>query len=341
MLRILTLGGLTLTRSDEAIAATELRLQGMGLLARLAVAGERGVSREKLVGCFWPDKEERAAHHSLSQALHRLRHDLGVEPLILGTRVLRLNPALVWSDVGAFHDALHSRDAKRMVELRAGPFLDGIFFHGLPDLERWIESERARIEELYASALRTLAIAAGAAREHDAAARWWRKLLELDPLDGRIALEVVRALHSAGDAGGALREARHHRALVRAELRTEADPRILEIIERGARAMHAAALDLYDAEAHLHLAWHYILEGRETRDSRLRMRALHHCRIAAELDPTLADVPVALECLARLEAPPDANGGATAVTPPSLVSRRSVEAYAAPGTNPSAAPRPG
>lgn len=318
MLRILTLGGLTLTRSDEAIAATELRLQGMGLLARLAVAGERGVSREKLVGCFWPDKEERAAHHSLSQALHRLRHDLGFEPLLLGTRVLRLDPALVWSDVGAFHEALRARDARRMVELRAGPFLDGIFFHGLPELERWIESERARIDELYAGALRTLALEAAAAHEHDMAAQWWRRLLELDPLDGRVALEVVRALSEAGDAAAAMREARHHRALVRAELRTEADPRIVELIERGERAPHAVP-DTHDAQAHLHLAWHYILEGQATRDGRLRTRALHHCRVAAELDPTLADVPVALECLARLErrlgAPTDPSGRAEEMKP--------------------------
>ena len=63
MLRILTLGGLSIEAPTDRPHGVQTRLQGLGLLARLAVAGERGLSREKLIGCFWPEKEERQALH--------------------------------------------------------------------------------------------------------------------------------------------------------------------------------------------------------------------------------------------------------------------------------------
>ena len=110
MLRILTLGGLTVESSERPTQVPQARLQGLGLLARLAVAGERGVSRDKLVGCFWPEKDERSALHSLSQALHRLRADLGSDGILVGTRILRLDPKEVSSDVGDLEEATRAGD---------------------------------------------------------------------------------------------------------------------------------------------------------------------------------------------------------------------------------------
>ncbi|HKH94377.1 MAG TPA: hypothetical protein VKA54_21405, partial [Gemmatimonadaceae bacterium] len=104
MLRLLTLGGLAL-ESDGALVERTVRPQNLALLARLAVGGRPGVSREKLVGCFWPDRDERDAHHSLSQALYRLRVELGMGSLVSGTRILRLDPRHISADVTEFDEA--------------------------------------------------------------------------------------------------------------------------------------------------------------------------------------------------------------------------------------------
>ena len=232
MLRILTLGGLAATSTDRSPQAARARLQGLGLLARLAVAGERGLSRDKLVAYFWPDRDERSALHSLSQALHRLRADLGEEALFEGTRILRLNPNHVSSDVGDLEAAHRAGDDTRVADLYVGPFLDGIYFEGAPDFERWIDEERRRIAGVHASALRRLGAAASAREDHAAAAKWLQRLLATDPLDGRIAWEVIQALDAAGDDAGALREARLHRSLVRTELQRDADRRIVDFVER-------------------------------------------------------------------------------------------------------------
>lgn len=214
MQRLLTLGGLAL-ESDGALVERTVRPQNLALLARLAVGGHAGVSREKLVGCFWPDRDERSAHHSLSQALYRLRAELGTGGVVTGTRILRLDVRYVSADVSEFDEAHRAHDATRMVELYAGPFLDGVFFTGALELERWIEGERRRLADLYAGALRALASGAASRGDHEVAAASWRRLLTFDPFDSEIAIKLVRALDAAGDRAAALHEARRHRLIVR------------------------------------------------------------------------------------------------------------------------------
>src|SRR5437763_1773773 len=166
MLRVLTFGGLALDGGGGSSRLSVVRPQGLALVARLAVAGARGVSREKLVGCFWPEKDEHSALHSLSQAMHRLRTELGVDGAIAGTHVLRLDPECLASDVGDFEEARRARDERRMIELYAGPFLDGFFLTGAAGFDRWVEEERRRLAELHSDALRTLAARAVSNGDH-------------------------------------------------------------------------------------------------------------------------------------------------------------------------------
>ena len=239
MLRVLTLGGLALECAERPLVTTHARLQGLGLLARLASAGERGVSREKLVGCFWPEKPEQAALHSLSQALHRLRTELGIGELVVGTRILRLDPARITSDVAELDEAHRANDAHRVVALYAGPFLAGIYFHGVRELEQWIDGERRRLSAIYTAALRELARSAAVAGDHERAAHWWHCVLAEDPLDGGVASELVYSLAAAGDEARAVREARTHELLLRTELGAEPDARIRNFLDRHALASGA------------------------------------------------------------------------------------------------------
>jgi DNA-binding SARP family transcriptional activator len=61
MLRVHTFGGLTLTVEDAPVTGVLTQRRRLALLALLAVAGERGVSRDKLVGCLWPESEAAKA----------------------------------------------------------------------------------------------------------------------------------------------------------------------------------------------------------------------------------------------------------------------------------------
>jgi len=176
MIRLLALGGLTIASSRAHGLAVRPGLQGLVLLARLAVAGSRGLSRDKLVGCFWPERDERHARHSLSQTLHRLRRELHSRLLILGTSMVSLNPDCITSDVAEFEESVKTRNVARAAELYTGPFLDGVFLSGAPEVDRWVEAERRRFAELHARCIRQLAREAAERREHRAAASLWRRL---------------------------------------------------------------------------------------------------------------------------------------------------------------------
>src|SRR5690348_15560973 len=103
MFRLETLGGLSLTGEDGPVRTTQPRR--LALLTLLAVAVERGLSRDKLQACLWPDSPSENARHALEQLLYALRRQLG-DDAFLGTNPLALNPAVIGSDVDDFQRAV-------------------------------------------------------------------------------------------------------------------------------------------------------------------------------------------------------------------------------------------
>ena len=105
MKRIQTLGGLAVFDGLRPLGGNAQQPRRLAVLAVLARAGDRGVSRDRLVGLLWGEVEEERARRSLNQALYALRQELGSEEAILGTRDLRLNPELIEVDLAAFETA--------------------------------------------------------------------------------------------------------------------------------------------------------------------------------------------------------------------------------------------
>ena len=203
----------------------------MGLLALVAAAGRRGISRERIVGILWGEAEEEQARHTLSQHLYTLRRETGRE-WIVATPELRLDPGIA-SDVGEFQDALAANDPARAATLYTGPFLQGFYLAGVPQFESWVEEERARLQRAALRALEGLATGADGTGRREEAITWWRRLVDLDPLSGRYAVGLMRSLAAAGDHASALAHARSHQEVVRRELDTDMDP-----------AVHALTLSL-------------------------------------------------------------------------------------------------
>jgi serine/threonine-protein kinase len=232
MLRLTTFGHLSVTRGEETLGPAATQRRRLALLAILAVAGDRGLPRDKILALLWPESGEERARHSLTQSLYALRRDLREDALFLGTADVRLNPEALTSDVADFVDAIARRERERAVALHAGPFLDGCFLSDAPEFERWVEGERARFRQQVASALEALAATATAAGEYLAAADWWGRLAALDPLNGRVAVGLMTALAAAGNTSGALQHARIHETLVRNELDAAPDAAVLRLAEQ-------------------------------------------------------------------------------------------------------------
>ena len=225
--RLETFGTLVLRGPGGRTLVADHGQQGrrLALLAVLASSGERGCSRDRLLLLFWPDAPQERARHSLEQMLYKARQSLDGS-VFAGVNPLRLDPAVVWSDVGDFVRALRAGDLEAAVGHYHGPFLDGFYHSDLPEFEQWMIGERARLESEYAKALARLAQAVEETENHHAAVRWWSKLCEVDSLSSRNALGLMRALANAGDHVAALRHAEQYERLVKQELGTSAGPEI-------------------------------------------------------------------------------------------------------------------
>jgi DNA-binding SARP family transcriptional activator len=129
----------------------------LALLAQLAVAGPRGVSRARLVHRLWPDSDEDKARNVLAQTLHKLKRDIAGAEIVTGTNELRLDDALVSTDVGDFERYASAGQLEEAARLYDGPFLDGFYVNGAGEFERWTESERASLARLAAETFEALA----------------------------------------------------------------------------------------------------------------------------------------------------------------------------------------
>lgn len=196
-------GGARIENEAGVITGGAAQRHRLALLALLTIALPRGLTREKLIGYLWPEGDTDHARNLLNQAVHAVRQALGAEVLLSIGDELRLNPAVVKSDVAAFAEGLATGDLEGAVDRYEGPFLDGFFLERSVEFEHWLVQTREQLEREYARALQGLAKAAENLGDFSAAAEWWRRLLALDRYSERAVLGLMVALEAAGDRAGA------------------------------------------------------------------------------------------------------------------------------------------
>lgn len=227
VLRLRTFGGLWIETTDGGRLPNP-RPRRLALLAILASAGQRGVTRGRLQTVFWPDSETEPARHALSQTIYALRRDLGVRA-ILAEGDLRLDPENISSDTDDFREALGRRDWAAADRAYQGPFAAGFSLDDSPGFDRWVEEERAALARQAESALEALAGQAAAAGDRPQSALVWKRLVGMDPLSARFAASYMTALAALGDRSGAIAHARAYTAHVRQELDAEPDPMVASL----------------------------------------------------------------------------------------------------------------
>ena len=232
MLRFRALGRPIVEGPEGAIGGAAGQRKPLALLALLAVAGARGMSRDKILAYLWPETPTDRATHRLTQVLYSLRHQLQADDLFLGSADLRLNQDLISTDLADFHHALADHCPDRAVEVYAGPFLDGFFVNGATEFEHWVDGERSDLERRYKTVLEMLSEQATASADHAAVAHWCGRLAQADPLNAHVAVRYMEAMARTGNRAGALRFARLHEARLRHELDAGPDSAVTAAAER-------------------------------------------------------------------------------------------------------------
>jgi DNA-binding SARP family transcriptional activator/tetratricopeptide (TPR) repeat protein len=226
--RIQVLGPLAITRLGGPSVSPVTQRRRLALLAVLAVAGERGISRDALIALIWPESDTESGRHSLRQLLYGLRRDLGAA-VVLGSAELKLDPAQTSSDVLEFDSLVSLGELGAAVSLYRGEFLEGFHLSGATEFERWVDSVRDRVARDFTAAVETLATTAQGRGEHRDALAYWRRLTTREPLSSRLALRYAQALANAHDEAGALQSIDAYARLAEAELGITLPPALVAL----------------------------------------------------------------------------------------------------------------
>jgi TolB-like protein/DNA-binding SARP family transcriptional activator len=204
----------------------------VALLALVAMAPGRRLSRDKLITYLWPESDPERGRNLLKVSSYVVRTALGDGALVSEGDDLLLGADVVRVDAAEFEAALERANHAHAVALYRGPFLDGFFLSDAPEFEQWADGERACLAAGYAKALEALAEETEARRDFSTAAAHWRTRATLDPYDSRVALRLMRALEASGNRAGALQHASVHERVLQQEFGIAPAPAIAELAVR-------------------------------------------------------------------------------------------------------------
>jgi DNA-binding SARP family transcriptional activator len=182
--RFCTLGTLELRDADAG--STHLILaqpRRTALLSYLALARPRGFHRrDALIAMFWPERESRPARDLLNTNISRLRAALGAHVLLSrGGEELGVDTAHFNTDVHDFETAIAEQRPEDALAAYHGDLLHGFHIGNAPNFERWLEAERVRLRNLAAGAALRAAEIRHTAGDFDAARRFCRLAVSLNP----------------------------------------------------------------------------------------------------------------------------------------------------------------
>ena len=223
MLSIHLLGAPKILRDETPLALS--RRKSRALVYYLA-EHHGPVSRDQLLGLFWPDLDRPAAQQTLRTTLHGLRQALGAA-ISADDGALALAPE-VEVDSRVFETSLAaSLAAPRAPASRAlaaaldhyqGDFLDGFSLPDAAAFEDWVAAERERLRRLAVRGLAALARDYEAQGDYALGLATLDRALAFDPLQEDLQREALRLHYLAGDRTGAIRRYAHLRQLLDEEM---------------------------------------------------------------------------------------------------------------------------
>jgi serine/threonine protein kinase/DNA-binding SARP family transcriptional activator/tetratricopeptide (TPR) repeat protein len=207
MIELRMLGRLTLTSANGREVQTLLgQPRRFALLAYLAAATPQGFHRrDSLLALFWPEFDQEHARAALRQALHVVRDALGADAVASrGDEEIGLDFDQVSCDVAAFNRAVDGEQLREALDLYRGNLLEGFFISDAPEFERWLETERARLQERASRAARDFAAHCEERGKLTTAVHWARRAAQLAPHNEGLLRRLITVLDRHGDRAGAV-----------------------------------------------------------------------------------------------------------------------------------------
>ena len=242
------LGSIGLTGSDGAEIDALLRQpKSVALLAYLAMPRPGAWHRrDVLLATFWPELSQPRARAALRSALHLLRRHLDDDTIrTRGDDEVALDAERLTTDVAAMLDDVAAHANARALARYAGALLPGLYISDAPQFERWLDRERARLNDVAVRTAAALIDDREAAVDLAGATEAARRASELSPDDEGVMRRYVALLDRIGDRAGALAVFERFRARISQEFGTDPSAATLALIDEmrtraTARAIRAA-----------------------------------------------------------------------------------------------------
>ena len=252
MIKLRTLGSLDLTDSQgRELRPLLAQPKRLALLVYLAAHNHHDARRrDSVVALFWPELDTAHARGALRQALRFLRRALG-DGVLNGRSEedVGFEPAALECDAVVFEQACDGGRPAQALDLYRGDFLEGFFVSGAsPELERWIESERARLRQLAVRAAAHVAEHTERAGDMAGAVQAARRAVALEPDDESALTRLIELLDRLGDRAGAVRVYDEFARQVAADHQVEPSPETQALI-RAVRLRTAAIAPRWDGAA--------------------------------------------------------------------------------------------
>jgi DNA-binding SARP family transcriptional activator/Flp pilus assembly protein TadD len=215
--RLVLLGPVGLTGPTGQLLRRASQQRRMALLALVATAPGASISRDRLLGLLWPDRDERTARHLLADSLYVLRQALGDDAFITTGEAVRLSGGL-HVDVTEFNQALSDERWGDALALYRGDFLDGFFVRDAADFDQWALTQRTHLRDLATRAASAWARELERAGQINEAVTAAERALALAPLDENVFRDLVKLLIASGNRARAESIARSFKQRLEDEL---------------------------------------------------------------------------------------------------------------------------
>ena len=205
-------------RPAAGLRASKVR----ALLLYLTLEPTTAHPRATLANLLWPQSNDKKARQNLRQTVHRLRHALGDDHLLIGEESLQLNTASdSWVDVGQFHALLtavrgHCPTAPlcpsclaqltQAADLYQGELVPSFALDDCAELESWLRQWRERLHQQALALLYTLAAHYLGQQEWELAREYAQRQLAMEPWREEAHRQLMQLWAGMGQQRAALEQ---------------------------------------------------------------------------------------------------------------------------------------
>jgi ATP/maltotriose-dependent transcriptional regulator MalT/DNA-binding SARP family transcriptional activator len=236
-LTIRALGRTQLMVDGKPVSSSRWQSQAARDFLLLLLAHPEGLTKDEIVGIFWPDSTGSQIRLLFKNTIYRVRHALEQEVIILEEDHYRFNHGLDYDyDVENFLSKLNQAQVGQSLEKQIAALKTAVHTYKgpyLPEVEgTWVLHERERLHQAYIGAMLRLVELFQASGDSETALTYCMDILGKDPCLEEAHRQAMQIYASLGNKVGVVRQYERCEQILLKELNLGPSPQTLALFER-------------------------------------------------------------------------------------------------------------